>query len=100
MTTLIDGEVVIEEREDVNTASETASWFASVAAGHFKIGAEKAAAITQASLVLQNVGAGWTWELISKSATVGGNPAAEFKVYNGSGTLADATGDVTIKGPK
>ncbi|MCC6415835.1 MAG: hypothetical protein IT582_08005, partial [Opitutaceae bacterium] len=38
LITLADGESVTEEYEDVNTATETATWFASTAAGHFKSG--------------------------------------------------------------
>lgn len=103
MLVLIDGETVIDDFEDINTASETAAWFESIAAGHFKLGIRKeTAALSQAQLTaLQNVGAGWSWELISKSATISGHPhpAAEFKVYNGAGTLADTTIDAQLKGP-
>jgi hypothetical protein len=49
---------------------------------------------------LQNVGAGWSWELISKTQIVNSEPAAEFKVYNSSGTLANATIDVELRGPQ
>ena len=101
MTTALDAEVTLDRFEDVNTATETEAWFASVAAGHFKIGSKSGdlVSIGQAALVLQNVGSGWTWELISKSQTVNGQPAAEFKVWN-AGVLADATVDVTLVGPK
>lgn len=103
MVTLIDSEAVTDEYEDVNTATETASWFASTAAGNFKIGSKSGnlAAITSAKIVaLQNVGAGWSWELLNKSSTVGGYPAAEFKIYNASNVLANAVIDVELKGPK
>ena len=60
--------------------------------------------ISQARIsAIQNVGAGWSWELLSKSAAAFGSPgtlAAEFKLYNGSGTLADALIDAELKGPK
>jgi hypothetical protein len=49
---------------------------------------------------LQNVGPGWSVELISKSEVVNGFPAAEFKIYDASDTLADAVIDVELKGPK
>lgn len=103
MTTLIDAETAVDEYEDVNTATETATWFASTAAGHFKIGSKSGnlASISSAKIVaLQNVGAGWTWELLNKSSTVNSQPAAEFKIYNNAATLADAVIDVELKGPK
>lgn len=103
MTLLLDAETQVDEFEDVDTSSETASWFETVAAGHFRIGSKsgRISSITQASIVaLQGVGGAWTWELVNKSSTVGGEPAAEFKIRNAAGTLADALVDVMIKGPK
>lgn len=101
MSILIDGETTTELFDDVNTASSSASWFSSVAAGHFKIGSKGGlASITTARIVaVQNVGSGWSWSLISKSQTVNGEPAAEFKLWNGSGTLSNATVDVELRGP-
>lgn len=102
-TLLLDAETQIDEFEDVNTATETATWFASTAAGHFKIGSSSGqlSSITSATIrAIQNVGSGWTWELINKTSTVNGQPAAEFKVYNSAGTLANAVIDVELKGPK
>lgn len=49
--------------------------------------------IKQVSVTLQNVGPGWSWELIDKDTTVG----PRIKIYNGS-TLADAVIDAYIKG--
>ncbi len=101
---LLDGEREIDEFEDVATGSAADAWFESIAAGHFKIENTKSlAAISQAQITaIQNVGAGWTWELISKNTTItsGSEVAAEFKIYNSSGTLADATVDVQLRGPK
>ena len=102
-TLVLDGERVIQDWEDVNMATESGAHFNSVATGHFQInvGPSGMAAISHAQITaIQNVGAGYTWELISKSATVDSKPAAEFKVYNSSSTLTDATVDVTLKGPK
>lgn len=101
MTTILDGDVALEEYPDVNTSSETAVWFNSIAAGHFQIGSKEGdiSAITLAKITaLQNVGAGWTWEVLNKSSTVNSYPAAEFKVYDNTGTLADAVVDVELKG--
>jgi hypothetical protein len=38
--------------------------------------------------------------LISKTQTVSGEPAAEFKIYNSSNTLANATVDIELRGPQ
>lgn len=102
LTTIISSSSYTDTYEDVNTATETASWFSRTAAGHIKIGArgQLAAISTARILALQNVGAGWSWELISKTQVVNGEPAAEFKIYNSSGALANATIDVELRGPQ
>ena len=93
-----------ERYEDVNTATETAVWFESIAVGHFKIETKgEIEKITVARIdAIQNVGAGYTWELIDKDTTITGGslPAAEFKVYDSTGTLADATVDITLIGAR
>ena len=87
---------------DVDTSSETASWFESLAAGNFKIETRGSlAAINVARIdALIGVGAGFTWELVSKNTTLtsGSLPAAEFKIRNAAGALADATVDITLQG--
>lgn len=103
LTVMIDSETYLEKFDDVNTSTESSTWFSKVATGHFKIGSKtgKLASISNAGITaLIGTGAGWTWELISKTQTVNSQPAAEFKVYNSSGTLADATLDVYLQGPK
>lgn len=103
LTTLIDSETQVDEFEDVDTSAETATWFNSIAAGHFQIGSSSGqmGSIAFARIeALQNVGAGFNWELINKTSTVNGEPAAEFKIYNGGGVLTDATVDVVLRGPK
>ncbi len=103
MVMLLDAETQIDEFEDVDTSTETSAWFQSIAAGHFRIGSKSGqiSSITSASIVaLQNTGGAWTWELVNKSSTVSGQPAAEFKTRNASGVLANALIDVMLKGPK
>jgi len=102
MTVVLDGERAIEAFEDVDTATETAAWFERIAAGHFKVATKGGlAVISQAQIVaLQSVGGAWTWELVSKSALVGTSIAAELKVRDGAGALADAVIDVELRGPK
>lgn len=101
---LLDAEVVIDDFEDIDLSSAAFASFEKIAIGHFKIGIRKeVGAITSASVTaLQSVGPGWSVELLNKGATIVGHPypAAEFKVYNGADQLADATLDITLKGPK
>lgn len=102
---ILDGDRLTDTFEDINTGTETAPWFQSIAPGHFKVASRKPnmALITTARIdALQNVGPGWSWEVIDKATTVstGGEPAAEFKIYDGSGSLADAVIDLTLIGPK
>ncbi len=102
MTVLLDGESLAEEFQDVNTLTESGVWFNRIAAGHFRIGGRRDfAALTQAQITaLQNVGPGFSWELVSKSVLVNGKPAAEFRIYDGSGVLTDSTIDVLLRGPR
>lgn len=103
LTILLDGETKAVDFNDIDTSGADTEVFERVAAGHFRLAAPALTVITQARIsAIQNVGAGWSWELISKSATAFGSPgtlAGEFKVYDGTGTLADATIDAEIKGP-
>jgi len=50
--------------------------------------------ITQVQVTLQNVGAGWTYEIIDKNSTIG----PRIKIYNASNTLADANIDAFLRG--
>ncbi len=50
--------------------------------------------ISQVQLTLQNVGPGWSYELIDKDNTVG----PRVKIYNASNALADATIDALVRG--
>lgn len=101
LTILLDGETVEIDFEDIDLSTYSEVWFNKVGTGHFQISSDEVSIISTARIsALQNVGPGWTWELISKTATVNGNQAAEFKIYDDSDTLADATVDITLKGPK
>ncbi len=104
LTILLDGETRVEDFNDIDSAGPDGDNFERLAAGHFRIAAEDLAVISQAQITaIQNVGAGYSWELIDKAATAFGSPgelAAEFKVYNGAGTPSDAVIDVQLKGPR
>lgn len=99
---ILDAPSKVEVFENIAVGSATDIWFNRIAAGHFEVGSLGGlAVISQASLTaIQNVGAGYSSELISKTKTVNGQPAAEFKVYDNTNTLADATVDVLLRGPK
>lgn len=102
LTTIIDSPSATETFEDINTGTETGTFFNSIATGHFQIGSLGGISkITQATITaIQNVGAGYTWELLNKTSTVNSQPAAEFKVYNSSNVLSDAVVDITLRGSK
>lgn len=88
----LSAESVSEEINDLDT---------SLLAGSFRIGvgdirlpiSKTYQLITQVQVTLQNVGSGWTWELIDKDTTVG----PRIKIYSGT-TLADANIDIFIRG--
>lgn len=71
-------------------------------AGSYRIGvgdirlpiAKSYTLITQVGISLQNVGPGWSWEIIDKDATVG----PRIKIYNASNALDDAVIDAFVRG--
>lgn len=105
LTIIIDGDTQIDEFADVDVATASAFWFEKLATGHFRIGTKSGniSAITMAQITaIQNAGGAATWELISKTASIGspGILAAEFKTRNSAGVLTDYVVDVELKGPK
>ena len=102
LTFIADGDTVTDEYADLDPATETGLFFDKIAAGHFRVGARGGlAAISQARIVaIQNAGAGFSWDLVSKAQVVNGEPAAEFRIFNGSGLLADAVIDLELRGPR
>ena len=80
-----------------NTGSEqildadTSDWSGSAAGGRV-IPVTRLEVMTACAVTLQNVGSGWSWELIDKDAR-------KIKIYNSSGNAADATVDVIAYGP-
>lgn len=78
------GRVDKEYGNDVNPAGLVSPY--RIGTGHFRLPTGKTWAFySRIGLVLQNVGAGWTWELVDKNLTLG--PAV--KTYNASNVLAD-----------
>ena len=103
MTTILDGEYVSQDKEDINLATYSDANFQKVATGHFKIALTNGAASISTAFITSIQGSGSTAlfsNLVSKLQTVNGNPAAEFKIFDSSGTLTDATVSLFLKGPK
>lgn len=102
VTVTLDGNVEVDDFEDVDTLTTNETWFQRLGVGHFRVAVRKdIAAITGAAIrSVQSGGTGWTWQLVSKTAQAGANPdpAAEFKLFNG-GLAQDAVVDVELKGP-
>lgn len=92
-TTILSAAPVSQDTEDLDT---------STLAGAYRIGTGDVripltatfAAIRKVDVTLQNVGPGWSWELIDKDTAVG----PRLKIYNASNAAADATIDVTVRG--
>jgi hypothetical protein len=90
---LLTGDPVEEVIEDLATASLSGSY--RIGTGDIRLPlTEDFSACTSVFITLQNVGAGWSWELIDKVVTYG----PRIKIYNASKVAADATIDALIRG--
>jgi hypothetical protein len=86
-------ESITEEINDLDTSSLAGAY--SLGTGDIRLPISKPyQVISQVQVTLQNVGAGWSWELIDKDTTVG----PRIKIYNASNALADASIDAFIRG--
>jgi hypothetical protein len=84
---------VSEEINDCATSALTGAY--RIAVGDIRLPIVKSySLVTQVQIALQNVGAGWSWELVDKDSSVG----PRIKIYNASNVLADATIDALIRG--
>ena len=91
MDIILSAELIEEFLPDLDTSTVSRS---PTIAGDLRIPVTKTyAIISQVNIALQNVGAGWSWEIIDKAIT-----GPRIKIYNASAVLADATIDVEIKG--
>ncbi len=89
----LSAESISEEINDLSTSSLSGAY--RIGVGDIRLPKAKAySLITQVQVSLQNVGAGWSWELIDKSTTTG----PRIKIYNASNALADASIDAFIRG--
>ena len=88
-TVNLDADTVYEVIEDLDTSTVSSP------DGDFRLPIQKTyIKIFNVNLALQNVGAGWSWEVIDKNA--GSGP--RIKIYDETNTLADAAIDAEIKG--
>ena len=71
--------------------SATSEWTGSMAAGREVPVAGRLSLVTSLAVTLQSVGAGWSWELLSKAPPT-------IRIYDGDGNAADATVDVILYG--
>ena len=89
MTIILSGDAISETVSD----SDTSIWAGSAAAGREIPITNSYSSITSIQLALQSVGAGYTWEVVSKVAAT-----PKIKIYDNTGTATDATVDVEVKG--
>lgn len=90
---LLSGDVITEEINDLSTVALTGG--NRIGVGDIRLPITKSfTQITQVQLALQSVGAGWTWELVDKDATVG----PHVRIYNATPTAADCLLDAFIRG--
>jgi len=93
MRTILSGSGIDEILEDLDTASLTGSYDLGV--GDIRLPITKSyTVIKKVEVTLQNVGAGYSWELIDKNTAIG----PRIKIYNASNSPADAVIDSEIKG--
>ncbi|OZA06751.1 MAG: hypothetical protein B7X95_01355, partial [Methylophilaceae bacterium 17-44-8] len=89
----LSAESISEEINDLTTSALAGVY--RLGTGDVRLPIAKAySLISQVQMTLQNVGAGWTWELIDKDTTIG----PRVKIYNASNALADASIDAFIRG--
>lgn len=92
MTIYLNANVNIEYLNDITTSALTGSY--RIGVGNIRLPIRKAPALIKTvSVTLQNVGAGWTWELIDKNTAIG----PQIKIYNASNALADCVIDAEVK---
>jgi len=89
----LSGNSITEEVNDLNTSVLTGA--NRIGTGDIRVPFSNGfSVITQVQVALQNVGAGWSYEVVDKDATTG----PRIKIYNSSNTLADATIDCYLRG--
>ena len=84
---------IIEDIDDLDTSTLTGAQ--RIGVGDVRLPLARAFTfIKRVDVVLQNVGSGWTWELVDKAVADG----PRVRIYNAAGAPADAVIDATVKG--
>lgn len=102
ITTILDGEVLVDDIQDIITSSASNGLYERIGTGHFKIGTTKDISVVTSAYITayQDNDPGWSAILINRNTTLsGGALASEFKIFQDN-VLSDCTVDVVIKGPK
>lgn len=93
LTIILSANPVNEDIEDIAMASLTGAY--RIAIGDVRLPKTKSFnVIRKVDLTLQNVGAGWSWELVDKNTVTG----PRIRTYNAANALADCTIDASIRG--
>jgi hypothetical protein len=85
---IADASAVTEDQFDVDTST-----LSGTTGDRTVVPTKPFTLVTSIGVALQNVGAGWSWEVITKSPS-----GINIKIYDETDTLADATCDFTIRG--
>jgi hypothetical protein len=89
----LNGKSLEEGFNDINTSALSGAY--RIGTGDIRLPLTKPyTRISQIQVSLQNVGAGWSWEIIDKTFAVG----PRIKIYNASNVLADAMIDAYVRG--
>lgn len=93
MRTILLGTAVTDYINDQDSSALTGSY--RIGTGDVRIPLTQSfSVIKSVGVSLQNVGAGWSWELIDKTPTYG----PRIKIYDNTATLADCTFDADVDG--
>lgn len=93
MATILSATPISEDINDLSTSGLTGGY--RIGVGNVRLPITKTyVLIKSVNITLQNVGAGWSWELIDKNVS----PGPQIKIYNASNALADAIVDATVRG--
>jgi len=93
MSIILDASMVVDDLNDITMSALTGVY--RIGVGDIRLPITKTyGVIKSVSIALQNVGAGWSWEIIDKATS----PGPRIKIYNTSNVLADAIIDATVRG--
>ncbi len=94
MTLILDSSVISEDIADLVMSGLTGAYRLGV--GDVRLPITKVyGLVRKVDVALQNVGPGWSWEIVGDKNIA---PGPRIKVYNASNVLADAVIDATIRG--